>query len=494
MGASATAPKSVAKTHGLAYWMAQVLEECNHAAADFSADPVHDLRVALRRCRSIADGLMSIDPDPSWKEMKKAGRQLFRQLGELRDTQVMEEWVHRLATPGDSSASAMLRFLASQESGQKHKAAEALQEFDRKQWTKWATSLPRRAARIRNASVIFKHLALERWTAARRLHGRAVRARSSTPWHNLRIGLKRFRYIVENFLPEHHEAWIDDLKKLQDLLGEIHDLDVLWATALEMEAFPDAPTRDHWHAIIQKEREERIERYRQKMTGENSPWQAWRAELPRGKEIEAAAISRLKFWASVLDPDFRHSVQVTRLALQIYDGMSREGSHSNPGQERSALELAALLHDVGLSKRQKNHHKATRRMIQKLNPPLGLKTETMQLIASISRYHRGALPHRGQKSFDQIPQAERRAAVRLAAVLRLANSFDSDHAHRIDRLRVNAQDATMMIFAHGYHPRSGNAEAIAAGRHLLELVTRKPILIKPMSPGLRRRTGKRSSA
>ena len=48
---------------------------------------------SLRRCRSLADGLMALDPDPEWKAMKKAGKGLFQRLGDLRDIHVMEEWV-----------------------------------------------------------------------------------------------------------------------------------------------------------------------------------------------------------------------------------------------------------------------------------------------------------------------------------------------------------------------------------------------------------------
>src|ERR1700726_2184964 len=95
------------KKAGLALWMERVLEECVRASLDFSADPVHDLRVALRRCRSIADGLRVIDPDPAWKEMKKAGKTLFRELGELRDAQVMEEWVAHLGAPDDPITTTM---------------------------------------------------------------------------------------------------------------------------------------------------------------------------------------------------------------------------------------------------------------------------------------------------------------------------------------------------------------------------------------------------
>ncbi|HXY77959.1 MAG TPA: CHAD domain-containing protein, partial [Candidatus Acidoferrales bacterium] len=85
-----------AKTTGLRYWMLRVLSDCEHVSADFSADPVHDLRVALRRCRSMADGMMAMDPDPAWQAMKKAGKRLFQRLGDLRDVQIMMEWVEKL--------------------------------------------------------------------------------------------------------------------------------------------------------------------------------------------------------------------------------------------------------------------------------------------------------------------------------------------------------------------------------------------------------------
>ena len=88
--------KTAAKPTGLRYWMLRVLEECDNVAADFSADPVHDLRVSLRRCRSMADGLMAMDPEKDWKAMKKAGKALFQRLGALRDVQIMMEWIEKL--------------------------------------------------------------------------------------------------------------------------------------------------------------------------------------------------------------------------------------------------------------------------------------------------------------------------------------------------------------------------------------------------------------
>ncbi len=49
----------------------------------------------------MADGFLSVDPDPAWKQMKRLAKPLFSSLGELRDTQVMMEWVAKLSHPGD---------------------------------------------------------------------------------------------------------------------------------------------------------------------------------------------------------------------------------------------------------------------------------------------------------------------------------------------------------------------------------------------------------
>ena len=218
-------PASPKPKLGLRAWMERVLVECDRAAAGFEADPVHDLRVALRRCRSLADGLMAIDADSSWKDMKKSGRKLFQALGELRDMQVMAEWIEKLSGTGDPVAGdrlsgdpvavKLLDHVRAREAECKQHAFKDLNQFDRKQWRQWTRTLPQRASRVRPGSVVYLHLALEKWTAAYDLHKHALRTRSQGSWHALRIGIKRFRYTVENFLPRQHALWGDDLKELR---------------------------------------------------------------------------------------------------------------------------------------------------------------------------------------------------------------------------------------------------------------------------------------
>lgn len=517
-----------------------MLEECEHVSSSFSADPVHDLRVALRRCRSMADGMMAMDPGPDWKAMKKAGKQLFQRLGDLRDVQIMMDWIDRLhpaptqglrevssakgetnsgdapavdpatgsADRRDPAAHRLFQILQGRETQYKHESRAALSEFDRKQWRQWSKSLPARAARIRPGSAVFKHLALERWTAARELHIRALRNRSQIALHMLRIGIKRFRYIVENFLPAEHKIWSDDLKHMQDLLGEVHDLDVLWATALSCRIFPDATSRKSWHVRIFEERTKRIEEYRTRMRGSDSLWNVWRAGLPQGKQVQQIATRRMKLWARALDPDFAHAERVARLALELYDGFVAAGLlglgalQANGSSPRSSLYIAALLHDVGKSKGNEGHHKESLELIRKHETPLGWSTADMQRAAIVARFHCGALPLRSHKALRDMPLDEQKTVIRLAAILRLTNALDGAHDGHVQKIRIEnsalpsngrnrhangslrkpailGKNEAVVIAAQGYMSGSPTAQTVAAERYLLETLLRRPVIVKP---------------
>jgi CHAD domain-containing protein len=460
--------------------MEQVLKEADKAAADFAADPVHDLRVALRRCRSMAEGIQAIDPDPSWKKMRKMGKALFSSLGTLRDCQILMEWTEKLGTPGDPVALSLLEYGRLQEAGLKQHSAEALQQFDRKQWQSWARTLPRRAARLQLGSEPFQSLALERWSHARRLQSAALKTESPAAFHRLRIGLKKFRYVVENFLPQLHPQWAAGLKRMQDALGEIHDLDVLWETALRIGVLADGEARERWQLRVAAERKSRIEQYVREMTGKDSLWQVWRAGLPRGAEARGAALKKLSSWAAYLDPDVAHSRLVSRLALQLYDGLARVGLAGDARQRsRQLLQAAAVVHEVGRSDHKKHHHKTTQRLVEKLDRPFPLTRKELAIIAMIASYHRGALPGHHQATLGSLPRPARALAQRLAGILRLSDALDADRRGAIRSIRVSKPGEFVVIRAQGLKNYSDLAERVARARHLLELSCGYPILVRP---------------
>jgi HD superfamily phosphodiesterase len=306
---------------------------------------------------------------------------------------------------------------------------------------------------------------------------------------------------------------------MQDLLGEVHDLDVLWSTALSCHVFPDEASRKRWHARILEERTKRIEEYRQKTVGPDSLWNVWRAGLPQGKQIQQIATQRIKLWARALDPDFAHSERVARLALELYDGLNTSGllcfggvrnekngqrdhaqNHQN-SDARASLYAAALLHDVGKSKGDKGHHKESLDLINKHGSPLGWNERDMRRAAVIARFHCGALPTRGHKTLRDLLPDEQRTIIRLAAILRLANAMDFAHDGHIRRVKIEnpqgkvqrrtngfvrkpaplGKNEALVIGAEGYGEGAPTAQAVAAERYLLETVLRRPVIVRAMN-------------
>jgi CHAD domain-containing protein len=469
-----------AKHFGLRFWMQRVLKECARVERDLSADAVHDLRVALRRCRSLASGLSEVDSDRAWRDMRRESRKLFRRLGALRDLHVQVEWLQKLAPEDDPLRQILLELMASRESELRSETAAALEEFDGKQWQAWSRLLPERARRLPPDGLVAQHLALERWEEARSMHRRALRNRNPAAWHELRIGIKRFRYTVENFLPARYAQWGKDLKRLQDLLGEVHDLDVLRDTLAEAGAALDAGAQARWDVLIDRERQARLDEYRRGMAGRGALWPMWRSELPHGPRLEAAALAKLTTWAAYLDPDVGHSRHVGRLALCLFDGLSaagRNGPFSNP-RSRRLLHAAALLHNAGRSEGKKGAHKAAYRMISRLEPPMGWTTEGMERVALIARYYRGAEPEENHKGFANLDPNEQKTITCLAAVLRLADALDCAHDSSVQGVAVSNGGGFVLLEAAGWEENQDNAAEIGGRKHLLEKALGLPVIVR----------------
>jgi CHAD domain-containing protein len=123
-------------------WALRALVESDKVSRHLDPYSVNDLRVALRHCRSIADGFVLIDPDPGWSCFSRVASESRRAL--------------RIGSSG---------------------------------WPKRLTHSTMTCASRSSPSRLNSPLA----TLAR-----ALRTRSQVAFHQLRIGLKKFRYIVEN--------------------------------------------------------------------------------------------------------------------------------------------------------------------------------------------------------------------------------------------------------------------------------------------------------
>src|ERR1700731_4511025 len=242
----------------LTYWMQRVLKELDTLQNAPDKDAVHDLRVAIRRCRSVAAVMREVDPDPAWHEMRRLPKKLFRKLGELRDTQIMDEWVAEHGAENDKLRVALHNFFQEKEPKLLQEVLRLAGKFDEKSWQRLERKLRKRIRLVPAGSLAAQCLAVERLNEAKDLHGKALRADKPAAWHGLRIGLKKFRYTVESLLPEQYELWSPNLKQLQDILGEVHDLDVLRLIIKQKTTGEAAALQPEWERTIERQRSARL--------------------------------------------------------------------------------------------------------------------------------------------------------------------------------------------------------------------------------------------
>ena len=464
--------------------MDQVLEKHSDVGTTLPTEPVHDLRVSLRRCILIADVLRELDPSCDWKAMRKAARRMFQRLGTLRDSQVLAGWVEKLGVPEEASTKALLELLKKEHERDRSEARNAVEVFDRKQWRAWRRACSKHYQQVVSDRGACESLLLEIWEKVRDLNRRAQRSRSQVAYHRLRVGLKKFRYAVENFLPSLYAGWEPDLKLLQDLLGEAHDLAVLDQLIVKNRALFEESVFD-WRMKVQEERSTRLQHYRARTAGKTSPLRSWREALPAEKDLRSTGLARLSEWASFLTPDFARVRRTARLSLQLYDGLANCGlaGKNAPIEERFLLHAAALFQEVGRFKKGKAYHKESYRMIRKLSPPSGWTKKDLDLTAVIARFHRRALPYPDHEKLRVYELPLRQSLVLLAAILRMADAFQAKPTRAVRRLQVENGPGFLVIRAEGIRDQGSLSVKLSEARRFLEFALQRSVHI--LAPGTR---------
>ena len=465
---------------GLSFWMDRVIKEMENLRSSPDTDAVHDLRVAIRRCRSVAAVMEEVDPDPAWPAMRKVARKLFRGLGALRDAQVMDEWVKKLAPETDPVRTHLQTAFESNEPSLRENALRVADKFDQKSWKRLERALRQRSRLVPAGSLAAECLALERFETARDLHAKALRTEKSKPWHAMRIGLKRFRYTVENLLPEHDAAWGDNLKRLQDMLGEVHDLDVLAEVVRKSDFLETEDSLKLWQEIIGRERHERIETYRQLTLGKTSLWNIWRSGLPTNGRVEAAALARLRATARAVDPHVRRTSETSRIAVALFDALKRSDSCPafSDASLRRVLLAAARLHGVGDADAGNSPQRAARKFLLALTIPPGWSNEDWELLALAVRYHRGAEPRAKNGPFSKLSAEQQNNVRALAGVLRLARALRKCGVASGAGLRAEKSTDAIVLRVPVLADDVETAARLAAGKHLLEEYLRMPLIVK----------------
>ena len=470
--------RALSEHRDLAFWMKRAPEELAGLRNDASPDAVHDVRVALRRCRSVAAAVEEIDPHPDWSEMRDLARKLFRSLGDLRDAQVMEEWAEKIHPGSDPLKSALLESLAARKASANKKALSNAGKFDEARWRELERGLTARLHKIPADGEAARCLAVERLEEARELHRRALRTESPRPWHALRIGIKRFRYTLESLAPSLYAGWSDALKRVQDVLGEIHDVDVLLELAQGVQSALPAETAAEWETAIARIRQEKLQEYRQLSLGQNSIWQDWQRGFPK-QDWPRYAAARIAATRKCMDSKLRKSLAVRRIALKLWSQLRAcaAGEIFANGKERGVLEAVARLSGIRLEESKKPRGKSARTFLLKSPVPPSWSFAEWERVAWSVRFQRGAEPGADRKRFSRLA-IEQQAGIALhAGILRLALAISGCGVTSGAAVKIEKLPTGLLLHVRGVEESPKRAASFAAAKRLLERSLGKTILV-----------------
>ena len=220
------------------------------AAQQGDANSLHQARVATRRLRETLPLMAS---GSKQRKLDHTVRRITRALGPVRELDVALQMLDELEATGEVPRTAVvrLRHVVSDERRILH--SEMLRRLDKcriDKLEKRAVAQARKGAK-RDGTRDAMQAAAARARAARRAEALKAAIENASGMylpdrlHQVRIAVKKFRYaleLAEAVSRSRAAARLRTLKRAQDLLGRMHDLEVLIARTRAVQGAPSAPT------------------------------------------------------------------------------------------------------------------------------------------------------------------------------------------------------------------------------------------------------------
>ncbi len=156
--------------------------------------------------------------------------------------------------------------------------------------------------------------------------------------------------------------------------------------------------------------------------------------------------------------DVAHARQVADLALELFDAVV-ERYELLPAQRR-LLEIGALLHNVGMTTDPPEHHLVGRDIV--LNEGIEqLSPRERAIVACMVAFHRKKVRPQLEPAYLALGRRGQRDALRLSAILRVADGLDYSQSQTTRLLAVTPADDGLMLALSGPYAAEDGARAIA---------------------------------
>ncbi len=140
--------------------------------------------------------------------------------------------------------------------------------------------------------------------------------------------------------------------------------------------------------------------------------------------------------------DLAHAQHVASLATQLFDAFRED--HMLNDRERLLLQVAALLHDIGIYVSLRAHHKHSQYLLE-ASQIFGLSREETAIVANMARYHRRGIPQKSHLPYVALDRQDRLLVDKLAAMLRIANALDAEHLQKVTAIHLERRERSWLL-------------------------------------------------
>jgi len=144
--------------------------------------------------------------------------------------------------------------------------------------------------------------------------------------------------------------------------------------------------------------------------------------------------------------DEAHCRHVADFTMTLFDALAHE--HGMSRRERVMLKAAALIHEIGMFIKGSDHNLHGQYIV--VNSEIfGLRREELQILGNVIRYHRGDAPSVTDIEYISLEREERILVLKMASLLRVADSLDRGHSQQIKRISVEKRKETIVLHTEG---------------------------------------------
>jgi exopolyphosphatase / guanosine-5'-triphosphate,3'-diphosphate pyrophosphatase len=139
------------------------------------------------------------------------------------------------------------------------------------------------------------------------------------------------------------------------------------------------------------------------------------------------------------EPHCRH---VASLCMSLFDALIQE--HGMNRRERMMLEIAAMVHDIGMYIKAAAHNLHGQYIIAN-SEIFGLRREELDIIGNVIRYHRGAPPSSTDIDYIALQREERILMLKMVSILRVADALDRGHSQQVKLKAIEKKGELLVL-------------------------------------------------